>query len=303
LDQLLSKFRSLKNTIILYPIIGFILFINLQSCTKENKIFELKSNQDYPLQKLIKTDTLGVTKEIPEKLTKYSYTLDNITFVPGRQITYDYYYIKNRDSLKFSFDSLYSPSPKAWDFTPLKNINKNTVEKLVLSILDTIPENFSPGYDQTVIEIKYLNPDGHAIAVETTGVIENSANIWMHPPRLKMFNILQIAPWPFIKSPYVIENKWKWHFTHSEFPSDHRFVEWEGTLENTYEYYISGKKTIETKFGFVECYVIEAKAFNDKIKNSTLVSFFNPNIGFVKMEFTNADGSTIVFIADAFMNQ
>jgi len=50
--------------------LGLIILISLQSCYKENRIFDLEIKQEYPLQKLIKTDTNGVIKENPNKTAK-----------------------------------------------------------------------------------------------------------------------------------------------------------------------------------------------------------------------------------------
>ena len=51
---------------------------------------------------------------------------------------------------------------------------------------------------------------------------------------------------------------------------------------------------LKTNFGTLTCYVTEAKAVNLHSKPGYLTSYFNEQYGFVKLEYTNIDGSRLV---------
>lgn len=67
-------------------------------------------------------------------------------------------------------------------------------------------------------------------------------------------------------------------------------MKWEGKIENKYEYEIKEKKNITTKLGNLECFVVYGKA-KSRIGETKLISYFNTQFGFVKLEYTNIDGS------------
>ena len=54
-----------------------------------------------------------------------------------------------------------------------------------------------------------------------------------------------------------------------------------------------GLKTISTKLGNLECYIVQATA-KSRIGETELISYFNPKFGFVKLEYKNIDGTKTV---------
>ena len=131
------------------------------------------------------------------------------------------------------------------------------------------------------------------LTMEMTGAIENEMNVWIHPPRSNFFKILELNPFPYIKSPYQIGTKWNWKLEIGDHWADKRWLEWKGGIENNYDYEIKEKKNISTKLGNLECYIIHSKA-KSRIGETELISYFNPNFGFVKLEYKNIDGTKTI---------
>ena len=70
-------------------------------------------------------------------------------------------------------------------------------------------------------------------------------------------------------------------------------LEWKRGIENSYDYQIIEKKNILTNLGNIDCYIIKAIA-TSRIGETELVSYFNPEFGFVKLEYKNIDGTKTV---------
>ncbi len=68
----------------------------------------------------------------------------------------------------------------------------------------------TPDYNQTAISYEYFINNGISYTKEVTGAIENKMNVWIHPPRSNFFKILELNPFPYIKTPYKIGTKWNW---------------------------------------------------------------------------------------------
>ncbi|MDF1546290.1 MAG: hypothetical protein P1P88_00620 [Bacteroidales bacterium] len=153
--------------------------------------------------------------------------------------------------------------------------------------------NNNPDYNQTVISYKYPQVNGDRKFSSSTGVIENEKNVWMHPPRDRFFRILEINPFPFIQAPYEIGNKWNWSLGIGSFWGDERWKNWNESIENQYDYEIVGKEKIKLEIGEVECYIIESIA-RSSIGQTRLTAYFNMEIGFVKLDYTNIDSTRTV---------
>ncbi len=108
----------------------------------------------------------------------------------------------------------------------------------------------------------------------------------MHPPRDKYFRILELNPFPFIKAPYKIGNKWDWSLTIGDHWGDKRWKTWEGVINNVYKYEITDRKKVNTKFGLLDCYEITSKA-KSRIGETELVALFNTKYGFIELNYTN----------------
>ncbi len=150
-----------------------------------------------------------------------------------------------------------------------------------------------PDYSQSIILYEYYTDQGSESYNEMTGVIENVQNIWMHPPRTVLFRILELNPFPFIQRPYEAGNKWSWELSIGSPWGDNRWKTWEGRILNEMEYEITGLKKMPSRLGMLECWEVIATAKSELGKTS-LKAYFHEQHGFVKLDYTNIDGSSVV---------
>ena len=155
-------------------------------------------------------------------------------------------------------------------------------------------DHLFPDYSQTIIQQKYTAVNGQVLFDGSTGLIENEKNIWLHPFRGKYFSVTEFSPFPYVKLPLKEGTKWTWRLPEIDSRwSDPRIIEYKGTVEATYNYKIVDEKNLKTAFGVLSCFVIEAEAKN-RIGKSKLRSYFNPQYGFVLLEYTNIDKSKLI---------
>jgi hypothetical protein len=246
-------------------------------------------------------DDDGITVEKTDSTKQYDevYNVNNVIYNIGKKFTYSYFY-QNIDGEKFLIKrgkKVLQPegySTYDWDFINLEKQDSDTVTHLILKPSSGNPFGKDvPDYNQTAIGYDYLMKNGESLTKEVTGVIENEMNVWMHPPRSNFFEILELNPFPYIKSPYKIGTKWNWKLNIGDHWSNKRWLEWKGRIENGYDYEIKENKTISTKLGNLECYIIQATA-KSRIGETELVSYFNPKFGFVRLEYKNIDGTKTV---------
>lgn len=207
---------------------------------------------------------------------------DNIIFKVGSTFKYSYEYIST-DNKKYLFNSFSS----GWVFVDAAKIDSSTVKNVTLTVLNGNPmARGVPNYSQTNLNYELDTAESKSIS----GVIENSKNIWMHPPRDLFFEILELNPFPFIRSPYKIGNQWDWSLKIGDNWADGRWKIWKGSIENIYAYEITDEKTMETPLGKLECYIVESTA-KSRIGNTSLTAYFSPVYGFVRLHYVNIDGS------------
>ncbi|MBK7871260.1 MAG: hypothetical protein IPJ74_11580 [Saprospiraceae bacterium] len=224
------------------------------------------------------------------------YTEDNVTYTAGVSFTYNYRFLdrEGKEYLHRNVEGTDLDANKAWELVPFAENDGSAVQSVKMTVLYGLQglDEMKPGYNRTVVQYDYLTAQGNANYSEVTGLVENAKNIWMNPPRSKQFRILELNPAPFIQAPYAVGNKWNWTKMVGSFWSDERWAEWDGLLINTYQYEITDFKTVNTQFGELECYEVTARAQNE-IGNTEMIALFNPDFGFVQMNFTNIDGSKI----------
>ena len=222
------------------------------------------------------------------------YTQDNFTYTEGLTFTYTYrfYDKEGREMLHQSTETAGIDHEKAWQFIPALRADEETVRAVQMTVLHGMQgiDQIKPEYNRTVVQYDYLTADGNARYTEVTGIVENEKNIWMHPPRSKLFRILELNPFPYIQAPYKIGAEWTWTQPIGAFWSDARWKEWKGAVTNTYNYKITDKKMVRTTFGILECYEVTAKA-ESELGETALTALFNQDYGFVQMNYTNIDGS------------
>lgn len=207
--------------------------------------------------------------------------LDNKIYLPGREFIYDYYYRKGGASYKFDFTNQETGLADC-DFR-LENTVFSFSYKVLLG-------NFM---GQTKAWYGYSSAQDTIQNFEISGIIENKMNIWMHPPRSEMFRILELNPFPFVKFPLEVGTTWSDSLGIGDHWMDARWKKWEGSIMNHNQYQVTGKEIVGTAFGKLCCYVVKSWS-RSRIGSTSLTAYFNEKHGFVRMEYTNIDGSELI---------
>lgn len=153
---------------------------------------------------------------------------------------------------------------------------------------------FSPDYDQTVEVFEFWLKDGaRPFAQSASGIVENERNIWMHPNRTLLLEVLELNPFPYVKFPAKEGLKWKWKLTIGSQWGSPYWKEWEGAIVNRYRYKIVDTScSLSTALGALDCVRVEATA-KSRLGKTHLTAYYNEKYGFVKFDYINIDGSQI----------
>ena len=154
---------------------------------------------------------------------------------------------------------------------------------------------FRKDYDQTVEEFYFLL-DGQRskLPLSMSGIVENERNLWMHPNRDCLFQILELNPFPYIQYPIKKGKTWKWRLSIGSQWGDERWKTWTGGIVNKYKYKITDTDCeVVTPMGTLSCVKVEAVA-KSRIGKTYLTAYYNETYGFVKMDNTNIDGSRLL---------
>ena len=127
-----------------------------------------------------------------------------------------------------------------------------------------------------------------------SGIVENERNLWMHPNRECLFQILELNPFPYIQYPIKKGKTWKWRLSIGSHWGDERWKTWIGGIVNKYKYKITDTDCeVVTPMGTLSCVKVEAVA-KSRIGKTYLTAYYNETYGFVKMGNTNIDGSRLL---------
>jgi hypothetical protein len=229
----------------------------------------------------------GIFMEIlPDTNNDNRYTEDNETYKLWNTYKFNYQYItKSGEELYY-----WNIPSWEWEFVSKENLSDDAIIAFQMRIIS----GACNGDVQSCIEFLYImNTGDFAPRRETTGLIENEKNIWLHPPRSSLFKILELNPFPFIQKPYEKGNKWHWSLEIGSQWGDPRWKEWEGIIENQYTYEIvDANSLIHTQLGELKCYKVDSYA-ESEFGKTYLTAYFNEIYGFVRLEYINIDGSTL----------
>lgn len=245
---------------------------------------------------LIDNDGILVEKFDSTNIDDNKYNLDNEIYVAKTKFIYSYKHI-GVDKLEYFIGKIGNSKKKSneWEFIPTGKKNDSTIFNIaVIPLNGNAFKTSIPDYNQTNFFYDFLNNDGQSLGKELTGVIENKKNIWIHPPRFALFTILELNPFPYISFPIKKGKKWNWHLSIGDHWSNVRWKTWVGRIENEYIYEILDRKKIKTNFGKIKCTISRATA-HSHLGKTYLTSYFNEEYGFVKLEYTNIDGSQTIF--------
>ena len=234
-------------------------------------------------------DKYGFYQERKDSTLTFSqnYNDDNVTFLPNTSFLYNYQILKDGKSLKVKF-KIY----ERWDYVVDNDTDTNTVYNIQLFVKRE--KGMFP--DQTIIKYNYLNKDKKPLnsGNDGTGAIENKKNVWIHPPRQSYFMITEMNPFPFVMLSHEQGKSYEASLTyHSNLVSDPRWKTWEGSNSDKRTYKITGKKTLKTPLGDIECVEIVSSA-KSSLGETFLNAYFHEKYGFVKLEYTNIDKSKLI---------
>jgi len=221
------------------------------------------------------------------------YTANNRIYKENISLTYSFEHLtKEGEKLFFKEDTTKEESKYQWKFVKPNLEDKDIIEKVKISVKYGLKPmiKYVPDYNQTLLQYDYPSENSTSVFNSISGAIENEKNVWIHPPRDKYFRILELNPFPFIKTPYEVGTSWEWKLGIGSSWGDERWKTWEGGIENQYSYEITGKETIETELGKMECFIIKSTA-SSEIGKTKLTAYFNEDYGFIRLNYTNIDGS------------
>lgn len=228
---------------------------------------------------------------------------DNKIYLPGHEFIYSYTIKKNSYTIKKNQKKLYcrtsavnDTDTKNWTFVKPNEIDDLTIKYVGFKVLPGYGgmDDLFSDFSQTVVEQKYWSSNMTLLMDGSTGLVENAANVWLHPFRGKYFSATQMSPFPFIKFPLKKGETWDWNLEIDSRWSDPRIISYDGKLPAKYKYELIDTQTISSQLGRLECSVIEGVATN-RLGQSKLRSYFNSKYGFVRLEYKNIDESEIIF--------
>lgn len=150
-------------------------------------------------------------------------------------------------------------------------------------------------YDTSTTQIKVgFGYDAHSAPDSFAGVIENNSMLWSHPPRQGIYTVLELSPYPYLKLPVAAGKQWTWDLTVGDQWNNAQWASWHGDMLVRSSYHVVGQQAIQTKFGLLSCWVVQAKA-TCSVGNSTLDIFYHPAYGFIRLNYQTITGSRILF--------
>lgn len=259
----------------------FSLYVTFASCQSKSE----QKEKNYEL--IADDDGILVEKFDSTVVDENRYNHNNTIYKVGHSFIYKFEHITPENEIKFF---RVSADRNNWEFVDVGNTDSRTIKSVLIEVANGNPmADHVPDYNQTVLVYK----NGEDKSYSMSGAIENEENVWIHPPRDKYFRILELNPFPYIKAPYEIGTKWTWYMGIGDHWADEHWKLWEGQIENEYEYEITDSLTLKTDLGSIECLVVESKA-TSRIGETGLMAYFNPKYGFVKLDYTNIDGSKTI---------
>lgn len=251
----------------------------------------------------IYNDENGLLVEKPKKFTfgEDPYIADNKIYSNGKVFIFQYYYLTPAgDTMlyrsKTPASNDFMSTAQAWDLVPLDSADEKTVTQISYTVIKGLQPFIvlDSTYTKTVVDIKNYNAAGKEVdKKDENNLVENAANVWLPQPRFKMFRLLELSPFPLIRAPFEKGKTWQWTHDIDEWWNDPRWGNWGGLVHNVCDYKITGKETLQTPFGALECWVVMGST-GSNLGNSAIKAYFNENYGFVKMEYENVNKSKVV---------
>lgn len=217
---------------------------------------------------------------------------DNLIF--SKYNTFVYEYVVERGGKKYL--AKYSPTDTTtmfteWEYVPFsKKDSEVHIEKFVFYTPQITNETVSPG--QSLIKVLWYNSDSTLLFHSNEGIIENHKNFWMHPLRRYQMWPTFTAPWPYVSYPLEIGKKYHWWRKLAGNWDNGQYIKWDKIVHFDYAYEVTGETVLKVNDKFIKCFSISAEG-NSELGKTQVVFYFNPTLGFVKMEYKLMDDSKI----------
>lgn len=158
-------------------------------------------------------------------------------------------------------------------------------------VLKTKSKIVNEKYGQT--SSTWLSPSGH-FRTSYSGITEHDTAVWIHPPREGVYKKLELSPFPMVQFPLEVGNSWTWSLEIGSHYSVKGHAEWPDTAVESFvsNYRITDELTISTKIGLISTYEINSYT-KSNFDRTELKAFFNPDYGFVILEYMNIDRGRI----------
>ena len=237
------------------------------------------------------------------------YTEDNKIYQADREFTFEFHYFDPKGNERFmrykrvpkkgkritetGDTTTYTYKAADFSFSDVFDAEDSCINRYLVKVACS-HRVFRKDYNQTVEEF-YFPLDGQRskVPLSMSGIVENERNLWMHPNRDCLFQILELNPFPYIQYPIKKGKTWKWRLTIGSQWGDERWKTWDGLIVNKYKYKITDTNCeVVTSMGTLSCVKVEAVA-KSRIGKTRLTAYYNDTYGFVKMDNTNIDGSRI----------
>ncbi len=204
---------------------------------------------------------------------------DNQIYVPGRTFVYEVTITKGGKNMLLVKNGF-----NGWEWAEASPDSMNRILMVVLG-----PKK-GDRTNKRQTEILYTT-DGMPEFVETTGLIENADNVWLHPPRSGFFKSLELCPFPYVQLPLEQDKAWGDEITIGSHWSHPEWAEWEGELNLNHTYRIAEKVEKRTA---ASIYRLEAIG-NSAVGQTKLEAFYSEKKGFEQLTFTLPKGDTVFF--------
>ena len=221
---------------------------------------------------------------------------DNKIYTVGTKMGFDYYFIKNQDTLKvLLLDDMPYREASSWVLVKADTVSENTKSLLIHKMTVEILKNSLFNGTQTSGQMDYLNAYNQSLITSWTGIIEDKNRVWWHPFRAYHFFATEFSPFPEILTPFKIGTSWNQTVRVGKNTEALEWVDdFEGNILPVKSHYeITKKEKINTAFGVLKCWVVTAKAIN-QFGEATLISYFHEEYGFVRWDYVNIDGIRLV---------
>lgn len=220
---------------------------------------------------------------------------DNSIYTQYRQFYYKYYFLKEKDTLLvklYTKPEHIAPFELSWKLERKSKLTFEQDYSAIHYLAMTVKAGDYFG-QASLLQYDYLSKERRGMKHEQTGIVEVCSDISITPPTEGHFLISELNPRPEIREPIIKDNTWYSTHTTSDVGGSDKWKTWQGAVEVNSSYRIRDIQTIKTNIGFLKCFIIDANA-QSLVGETRLVAYYNEEYGFVKLNYTNVDGSYLI---------